>query len=275
MLIDGKKINTEIGENLQKEISIKNILPSLGILCVGEDKASLSFINVKKKFGEKYGFVVNLYKINEGESKDLVIFKLQEIQKVNDAVIVQLPLPNNLKIYTEEILKNILPEKDVDNLNNGSFETPIILALEKSLSLTPALLLRSECSLAKGEGEVPKTFGIIGLGQVVGMPVKEYLEKNNLNFKIIGHHNYEDLQSCDILVSGIGQPHSIKKEFIKDGVILIDYGCSYLDGVLCGDFNPECFEKASFYTPVPGGMGPIVVACLFENVLKSFIPREN
>ncbi len=255
--IDGKKINKEIGESLFVKIKNKNIKPKLGILCVGEDSASLSFINVKKKFGEKYGFTVNILKLSENVFMDEIKLSLNNLQKENDAVIVQLPLPENLKKNTEEILNFIEKEKDVDNLNDGNFTAPIVLALEKVLNEVKIF----------NYGEAK--FGIVGLGQVVGLPIKKYLEENNLQFVVVGKDEHEKLIDCDVVISGVGSPFLIKKEFIKESAILIDYGCSFVNGKACGDFDPETFSKASYYTPVPGCMGPLVVASLFENVLKA------
>lgn len=253
--IDGKKRNQEIGEKLLREIKDKKIKPSLGILCVGDDSASLSFINVKKKFGEKYGFTVNILKLEKNISLDRIKLSLKSLQKENDAVIVQLPLPENLKNFTEEILSFIEEEKDVDNLNNGNFEAPIVLALEKVLGFVG----------------VKKNFAIVGLGQVVGMPIKKYLEGKHLNVVVIGKDEYEKIKNCDVIISGVGIPFLIKEEFIKKNAILIDYGCSFVNGKACGDFDKPCYGKSSYYTPVPGCMGPLVVASLFENVLKTIL----
>jgi len=264
MLIDGKKLNQEIGANLKKEIEERKINPSLGILSVGNDPASQSFIKVKKKFGESYGFSVEIFNLQEDTSLESIKKELLNLQNKNDAVIVQLPLPDNIKEKTIEILKLIEKEKDVDNLNGGNFEAPIVLALEKILEINPH----------------KNKFGIIGLGQVVGLPIKNYLEKNkeknNWEVEIIKKGEEEKIKDCDVVISAVGKPFFIKKEFIKDGSVLIDYGCSFVKDesgkeVACGDFDPECFAHASYYTPVPGCMGPLVVACLFENVLKSSI----
>lgn len=114
-----------------------------------------------------------------------------------------------------------------------------------------------------------KVIGVVGLGQVVGLPVKTFLENNNYKIEIIEKGEHEKIKYCDVVVSGVGIPNLIKKEFIKPGSVLIDYGCSFVDGVAVGDFNKECYELSSYYTPVPGCMGPLVVACLFENLLNA------
>lgn len=262
--IDGKKISENIGLKLLQEIQEKNLKPSLGILCVGDDPASLSFINVKKKFGEKYGFVVNIERFEPGltDAKEQIKLILLKLQNDNDAVIMQLPLPENLRIYTDEILKVIEKNKDVDNLNGGNFVAPIVLALEK-------VLINMEVTRQM-------QFGIVGLGQVVGLPIYNYLNDNNFIVIKIERNNFEDIKKCDVIISGVGVPFLIKENFIKENSILIDYGCALNgEGLMCGDFDPSCYSKCKYYTPVPGCMGPLVVSSLFENVLKAAYEKNN
>lgn len=265
MPIDGKTINADIGQKLLYKIKENNLKPVLGILCIGSDPASLQFINVKKRFGEKYGFVVRILNLNEEESLENIITKFDTLQKESDGVIVQLPLPQKCKDMTKDILSHIEKSKDVDNLNGGIFMAPIVSALEKVLKLTIP-------NLEENKSEIK--FGIVGLGQVVGLPIKNYLDSKNYNLEIITKENFERISTCDVIISGVGKPLLIKPDDIKMGSILIDYGCSFMEdpwgsSIACGDFDPACFGKAKFYTPVPGCMGPLVVAALFENVIKA------
>lgn len=268
MQIDGKKINSQIGEKLLKEIQDNHLAPSLGILCVGDDPASLSFIAVKKKFGEKYGFKVSLVELDEQTRVETIKETLVSMQTANHAVILQLPLPEKFKSNTEEILQVIEKQKDVDDLNAGNFQSPIVLSLEKVLSeIENSELTKIDFKNA--------SFAIVGLGQVVGTPLKKYLDDLNYQVEVIKKGEYEKLKNSDVVISGVGVPFLIKGEYIKLGAVLVDYGCSFVPDprgsgfVACGDFDPDCYEKSGFYTPVPGCMGPLVVACLFENVLKS------
>jgi methylenetetrahydrofolate dehydrogenase (NADP+)/methenyltetrahydrofolate cyclohydrolase len=291
--IDGRKLRDKILENLKSEISSKKLNLSLGILLIGNDKASETFVNVKRKFGEEIGVKVNVCKLNYEnltaqnfeKIKNEIIEKLKEIQKQNDGVIVQLPLPEKLKIYTNEILSHIQKEKDVDNLNNGNFKTPIVKSLEKILKFI------FENSDAKSFGEYfrNKKFAIVGQGQVVGMPIKRYLDENGFQNIVVLEEDFvqnenvieskfecKKLNDCDVVISCVGSPYLIKAQMLQVNSILIDYGCSYVSEnenmpekkKLVGDFDVECFSKSSFYTPTPGGTGPMVVACLFENLLS-------
>lgn len=260
--IDGKKIGEAIGEKLFLQLQEKNLIGkiSLGILCIGQDAVSMSYRNGKEKFGEKFGFIVNTERFENVENAVFVKEKLLEMQSKNDAVILQLPLPEFLKDDTDDILSILEKSKDVDDLNNGDFVAPIVLALQNVIKYIED----------SGEDISKKTFAIVGLGQVVGMPIKNYLEKNNYNFIIINKDNHDKIKECDIVISGVGIPNLITPDLIKENSILIDYGCSYVENKLYGDFDKSCYEKAAYYTPVPGCMGPLVVANLFSNVLKTY-----
>jgi methylenetetrahydrofolate dehydrogenase (NADP+)/methenyltetrahydrofolate cyclohydrolase/formyltetrahydrofolate synthetase len=268
MKIDGKGISEKIGEELKAKNKDSGYSPSLGILQIGDDKASNSFVNVKKKFGEKYGFIVRVAQLSEESSLSEILHELANLEETNDAVILQLPLPLRLKLNTEQILSHISKTKDVDCLNFGLFEAPIVLALKKVFTQVGVLnLLNSKV-------------GIVGLGQVVGLPIKNFLEGNGVNVEVIGRGDYQLLKECDIAISGVGSPHFIKKEYLKKGCLVVDYGCSFSPypvggvegGRMCGDFDPGCADVAAYFTPVPGCMGPLVVASLFENVYKA---KEN
>lgn len=263
--IDGREIRDKVGEMLKSKIKKTEIVPSLGILCVGSDPASLSFINAKKNFGEKYGFQVSVTNLSDDVNEDKIVKTLHNMETANDAVILQLPLPANFTASTEKILRNISSEKDVDNLSVSShdskhFLSPMILSLKKIINFDDENIKNYK-------------FAVVGEGQVVGRPIKEFLENIGVNVVVISELNHYEIKDCDVVISGVGIPHIIKKENIKPGAVLIDYGCSYLEldgkNVLCGDFDKECYEICEKYTPVPGGMGPIVVACLFENVFEA------
>lgn len=250
--IDGKEIGEEIGKKLKQENEKKERPAKLGVLIIGDDLPSKTFVNVKKKFGEKCGFLVEVNNLNDTIDFGIIKEKLIELQKRNDGVIVQLPLPDKLKNKTDELLNLIQKEKDVDCLNNGIFTSPIVLSLKKVLE-----------RINKNNFN---NVSIVGLGKVVGIPIKKFFDESNIPVQVVGRGEYEKLKNSDLVISGVGSPFFIKKNFLMNGVVLIDYGCSFLEGVACGDFDPECFKICSYYTPVPGCMGPLVVASLFENV---------
>ena len=250
MIVDGKVISQNIGENIKKVILEKGLTPKLGIMQIGENKASESFINVKKKFGEKYGISVHVFKFDDMDKTE-AIEKVLALQQDVDAFILQLPLPDSISGWTEDILRAINPSKDVDNLTGVDFFTsPIILSYQK---LAPTFTCAA----------------VVGSGKIVGLAFKKYFEQMGEQFMMIGEDEHENIKKCDLVISGVGKPHVVFGDKIKPKSFLIDYGCSYYNGKLAGDFHPDCYLDSRGYTPVPGGMGPIVVACLFENVLQA------
>ena len=258
--IDGKKISREIGEKLFLEIQENNLVGkiSLGILCIGEDAVSMSYKNGKEKFGEKFGFKVNTVRFTDIENSERIKEELILLQEKNDAVILQLPLPDKFKEDTFEILKVLQNAKDVDLSNpvNNKFMAPVVMAFVEAMKIV-------EVDISKMK------VAVVGLGQVVGMPIADYCRNIGAEVIEVGIGEHEKIKEADIVVSGVGKPEVIKAEFIKEGSVLVDYGYSYVDGKCTGDFENTCYSKCKFYTPVPGCMGPLDVACLFENVLKS------
>lgn len=256
--IDGKKVSIEIGEKLLSEIQTKNLHPGLGILCIGEDAISMSYKNGKEKFAHTYGFRVVTERFTDAVSTEFIIEKLNKMQSEHDGVILQLPLPEKFKNDTEKILQTLRPEKDVDGSNpkNNIFIPPVVLAFQKALDI-----VNIEVKNVK--------VAVVGLGAVVGMPIAEYCRLAGSEVIEVGLGEHDKIKEADVVVSGVGKPNVIKADTIKDDSILIDYGYSYVDGKCTGDFEKECYEKCKYYTPVPGCMGPLDVAFLFQNVLKS------
>jgi methylenetetrahydrofolate dehydrogenase (NADP+)/methenyltetrahydrofolate cyclohydrolase len=274
--IDGVKINTLLGEKLLNENKKNGSKPSLGILLVGEDRPSKTFTEVKRKFGEKYGFIVNILHIGEEETLEGVKNKLLGLQNQNDSVIVQLPLPPKFQVFTNEILDLLEEKKDVDSLrsNNKIFNAPIVLAFQKVIREADRLNFINKSFFGKAKNILEtffkkdsRTVAIVGLGKVVGLPIRDFCIENGFKVLEIREGNHQEIKEADIVVSGVGKPSVVKSEFIKKDSILVDFGCSYVDKIPYGDFDKNCYEVCSVYTPVPGCMGPLVVASLFENVL--------
>jgi methylenetetrahydrofolate dehydrogenase (NADP+)/methenyltetrahydrofolate cyclohydrolase len=256
--IDGKKVSVEIGQRLLAEIQAKNLHPSLGILCIGEDAISMSYKNGKEKFAITYGFEVVTERFTDEVSTEFIIEKLNKMQDAYDGVILQLPLPEKFKDDTDKILQTLRPEKDVDgsNPNNHNFVPPVVLAFQQALDIVSVDLATIKIA-------------VVGLGAVVGMPIADYCKNAGAEVIEVGLGEHEKIKEADVVVSGVGKPNVIKADTIKADSILIDYGYSYVDGKCTGDFEKECYEKCKYYTPVPGCMGPLDVAFLFQNVLKS------
>lgn len=275
-IIDGKKISKEILEEVKTKVKDLGFVPMFCDVLVGGDLPSVKYVNLKKQKALELG--IDFYDANFSESitTEELILEIKRINKIENmcGIIVQLPLPSHLD--TKKILDAIEPTLDVDCLGDElstKFYTgdlfispPTALACEKLLeSLNISLL--------------DKKILIIGEGKLVGRPFANILKTKGYTFNIINSksENREELiKEADIIVTGVGKGSLINGDMVKDGVIIIDAGTSEEDSILVGDVDfGSVSPKASFITPVPGGVGPVTVAMLFSNVLKVAYNKKN
>lgn len=268
-IIEGRKIAKEILEEIKKEFISLSFKPIFCDILVGEDKASVQYVNLKKKKALELGidFYDAVFPVSM-TTEEL----LSEIEKINkipnmSGVIVQLPLPAN--IDTKRILDAIDPSLDVDCL--GSVSNKKFYEGKDTLGLPTALaciyLLESlDLDLSS------KNIVVLGYGELVGKPVFQLLSQRGYEPKFVRtqtENKEEILKNADIIISGIGQGYFLKGDMIKKGAILIDAGTSELGSSLVGDVDlASVLEVASYVSPVPGGVGPVTVAMLFRNVLE-------
>jgi methylenetetrahydrofolate dehydrogenase (NADP+)/methenyltetrahydrofolate cyclohydrolase len=268
-ILDGKKISEKILENLKKEIKKSKLKLRLAVVQVGENPVSQIFINQKKKACEKIGIDFKLFKfpakIGNQELK-------REIEKIvrnpeNSGVIIQLPLPK--KFLPEEFLNLIPEEKDIDVLSEkslGRFYQGTLKILPPTVQGILYLFKNYKIKLRS------KNVVIVGAGRLVGFPLTIQFLKKKATVSVINEFTRDTsffTEKADILVSGVGWPNLIKGDLVKRGVIVIDAGTSMKKGRLVGDVDfKSVSKKASYITPVPGGVGPLTVACLLENLVK-------
>lgn len=269
MIIDGKSISASVKEEVAKEISERNLDLSLLVILVGNDPASEVYVANKEKGCNKVGIHSETIKLPETASEEEILNIIDKANKDDsvDAILVQLPLPKGLD--ENKIINSIDPNKDVDGLtliNQGRLfngEKGIVPA-------TPSGIVK----LIKSTGVdvTGKKALVIGRSKLVGKPIASLLLGMNCTVTQ-AHSRTVDLKSeclaADILVVAIGKDRFIKGDFIKDGAIVIDVGINRVEGKLHGDCDfDECSLRASAITPVPGGVGPMTIACLLENVIK-------
>ena len=235
MILNGRKLADKILNNLKREIKEKQLKLKLAVVLVGENSDSKIFIRQKKKACEKVGIDFELFKFSSKISNSELKKEIKKIVQKSDinGIVVQLPLLKNL--HTEEILNLIPKEKDAEIVS------PVVCAIER-------ILKEYKISLRN------KNIVLVGKGRLVGQPVAIWLKKRNLKFSDI-----DEIKNADIIISGAGKPNLIKGGMVKKGVIVIDVGKDV-------DFK-SVSKKASYITPVPGGVGPITVACLLENLI--------
>jgi len=280
IIIDGKEIAKRKRENLKikvSELKEQGIQPGLAVVLVGNDQASLTYVRNKQKACKEVGIESYLYQYDEtlSESELLsIIEKLNNDPKV-DGILVQLPLPRH--ISPQKVIETIHPEKDVDGfhpMNVGRMS----VGQESFLPCTPfgilEMLKEMEISIA-GKHAV-----IVGRSNIVGKPMGQLLLNHDATVTYC-HSKTKDLQihtrQADLLIVATGKQNLISKEDVKDGVVVIDVGMNRDEnGKLCGDVNfTEVKEKASFITPVPGGVGPMTIAMLLFNTVQAAEKRHG
>ena len=271
-IIDGNKIAQDIrNEVRQSAISLKEqkgIIPGLAVVLVGEDPASQIYVGKKAKACAEVGFLSREYKLPSEIRLLEIIAELNKDQLIH-GILVQLPLPKN--ISTDKIIAAIDPHKDVDGFhpfNVGGLVTGSPLFIPCTPRGIMELIVRIGIDL-KGKEAV-----VVGRSNIVGKPIALLLLAQHATVTIC-HSRTKDLPSvtrrADILIAAVGKAHMIKADMVKDGAIVIDVGVNRLEnGKLAGDvdFN-EVAPKASYITPVPGGIGPMTIAMLMKNTLDA------
>ncbi|MBI2612153.1 bifunctional 5,10-methylenetetrahydrofolate dehydrogenase/5,10-methenyltetrahydrofolate cyclohydrolase [Candidatus Gottesmanbacteria bacterium] len=308
MKIDGRHIASEIKENLKSKIlnlKSQNITPHLAIILVGSDPGSKAYVNQKIKIGKELGVKVSLHSPSKLDQLVKLVKSLNSNPKIH-GIIIQRPTP--LPIEKADLDKLVNPKKDVDGFHPSSpFTPPIALAVLKILNWiykkpkdtsdnsnkatkTPPTKDTSDgvrMHSSEVEGSNPnfhkwlskKSLLIIGRGETGGKPIAETFKKMNIPYKV-AHSKTEDIKELikksDIIISCVGKPNVIRKELFlpttnyKLQTILIGVGMHEEQGKLKGDYDEdEVKDVVSFYTPIPGGVGPVNVACLFGNLIKA------
>ncbi len=269
MIYDGKGASLSLQEALRKRVTLLAHPPVLAVLSVASHPSITSFITIKRKFGEALGVTVEEHSFQESFGEEALIREIKKLGASNyyTGLIVQLPLPPSYN--TKKVLDAIPEELDVDVLGVDAWNTFI-----KDGTPVPPVAGAVAYILSDTHTEIiNKNVVIVGQGNLVGIPVTEWFKHQNITPYNIDITTSEEerlrvYKDADIVISGIGKPHYLKKEFFKEGVILIDAGTSEQAGVLSGDCDPLCATIASIITPVPGGVGPLTVAHLFKNLIE-------
>ncbi len=271
-LLKGKEVAEIILTELKLKVAALPKKPILGIVSVGEDPASQVYIQKKIKAAEEIGIKAKHYQLRENiEEKELLnLIGQLNLDPEMDGFIVQLPLPKQIR--EEKVIESISPEKDVDGFhpfNQGKMFQGIINS-DSLLPATPFGIMRLlEHYRIELEG---KKAVIVGRSNIVGKPLAALLLNKNATVTIT-HSKTKNLaehtQTADIIISAVGKPNLITAEMVQPGAIVIDVGMNRVDGKLVGDVDFEKVkEKASYITPVPGGVGPMTVAMLMHNLIS-------
>ena len=283
MKIDGKLIAAEILDDIKTEVKRlqkKNIDPRLAVVLIGEDAASLSFVKQKTKAAQLTGITLSLHHFKKTPLYQKLaefIHELGQDESIH-GIIIQRPLPPSLS--ASSLTKIIKPNKDVDGfLPKSHFLPPLGLAIFKVLNeiyfrhLHKKVKPKDDCTKPFLAWLKSKNIVLIGQGETGGKPISQTFQKYRINFLLINsrtENTEEYISQADILISSVGKSQIIKSNQLKSGAILLGVGVHKEKDKLVGDYDEkEIATTAGYYTPTPGGIGPVNVACLLQNVVTA------
>ncbi len=239
----------------------------LDIIYVGDNPVIETYIQAKKRFGERLGITVRVARLPVTATIDDINATIQNLETDSSGMIVQLPLPETLD--TKHVLELIDPSLDIDILSTGAYD----VFLQKKNHRRPPVLQAIIYALnAYNINLHNASICVLGNGRLVGKPVADYLDMNGIAYTQMIKANFDVsiLKQSDIIFSGMGVAHMVTTDMVKDGVIVIDAGTSEDGGTVLGDVHPDVAEKARYFTPVPGGIGPLTVTALFNNLITPY-----
>ncbi len=284
-LLDGKKIASQLANKIEnkciKLYNSYNIRPGLVVILVGKNPASETYVRNKKKLAQKVGFNSYVRNLEEEISEDSLLNIVEEYNNDSqiDGILVQLPLPRHINPIV--IMDKVDPQKDVDGFN--SYNTGLLYSgAPNVVPCTPKgclILIKSFHDDISGKNAL-----VVGRSNIVGKPMAELLLQENATVTL-AHSKTKDLisicKNSDIIVSAIGKPKFIKADWVKEKSIIIDVGINYTINkagkrILVGDVDFEHVKEiCSAITPVPGGVGPMTIACLLSNTYEAAIKRRE
>jgi methylenetetrahydrofolate dehydrogenase (NADP+)/methenyltetrahydrofolate cyclohydrolase len=275
MIIDGKQESALLREEIKKEISIikekTNKVPTLSVILIGDFAPSQIYVKNKEKNSKDVGINSEIIRYPKEVTENTILNKIKELNENKNVsgILVQLPLPN--QINNEKIINTIDPSKDVDGFNPVNVGN-LASGYHAIIPCTPLgclLLIKSVENNLAGKHAV-----IIGRSNLNGKPMAQLLLKENCTVTIV-HSKTKDLknecQKADILVVAVGVPNLVKSDWVKKDSIIIDVGINKIENKIVGDVDFEGVKnKVKAITPVPGGVGPMTIACLLKNTVECF-----
>ena len=275
-IIDGKALSEKVLKEIEKEHSEleKKVgrKAGLAVIIVGENPASQIYVRNKIRACEKVGFHSETIRLDENITEENLLLEIEKLNNNSniDGILVQLPIPKHIDGL--KIINAISAEKDVDGFHTTNIGKMMIGDETGFLPCTPAGVVHmfEEYNIDL-EG---KDVLVIGQSNIVGKPMTLLLIKKRATVQVCNSKTKnlsEKLQKADVVVAAAGSPKLIKASDVKEDVVVIDVGINRVDGKLCGDVDfEEVSKKASFITPVPGGVGPMTIAMLIKNTFKSY-----
>jgi methylenetetrahydrofolate dehydrogenase (NADP+)/methenyltetrahydrofolate cyclohydrolase len=280
VIINGKELAKKIRQNLKEEVeelNKKEIHPKLAVIMVGEDKASQVYVKNKSKACNEIGVDFEEFLLPEDTTMETLLNLIEVLNNREDVsgILLQSPIPKPLNI--REAFNKIDYRKDVDGFNPVNVGK-LAIGEKSFISCTPygVVKMLEEYNIdLEGKNAV-----IIGRSNIVGKPLLQCLLNKNATVTVC-HSKTKDIgnitKNADILIAAVGKPHFVKEDMVKDGAVVIDVGINRNEeGKLIGDVDFENIEKkASYITPVPGGVGPMTIAMLMNNVVEAAKMQNN
>lgn len=271
-ILDGKFVANKLKQRVKNEVDVLTVKPGLAVISIGDDPASQLYVKLKRKICDELGIHVDEYHFENTVTQDEVldlIDKLNESELIH-GILVQTPVPYHLNIL--EIFNRISPKKDVDGFNPENAGR-LAQGQESFVPCTPLGIMHI---LEEYNIEIEgKNCVVIGRSNIVGRPMAQLLINANGTVTVCHSktRNIEEITKlADILIVAVGKPHFIKADMVKENAIVVDVGINRIDGSnkIVGDVDYENVkDKCSFITPVPGGIGPMTIITLMENLVKA------
>lgn len=278
-MFDGKAIRDEILKDLANKVVEMEEKPVMAVLLIGNDPICAKYVELKQKLAERIGVQFNLYKFDEQNTEDEIFECIKFLNSDPETRGIMMQIPILEKFDRDKLIAAISKEKDIDGLRfcvglESDYRPPVVLAILEAI-------MRS----GKKIDEKTKVV-MLGRGFLVGAPLLRTFKENGVDPIVIASEGnkiekgkipasagmteqaQDDIKKADIIISAVGKAGMIKERMVKEGVILIDAGTAEQNGALVGDIDPETYKKSLYYTPVPGGIGPVTVSMLFRNLLK-------
>ncbi len=260
MIIDGKSIAADIYREVANEVSHMEVKPHLTVFTCAPNFETKKYLALKLKKASEVGISINVIEFPEDVTTEDVVTSITRACIQTDGVIVQLPFPEHIDI--DEVLKVIPGQYDVDCVNyNGTGKNilpPVVGAIKEISDRHDVLFAAQQVT-------------VVGYGRLVGKPAEIWAQRQGAQVTVVTKDTgdlAEAVKDAHILILGAGQADLITPEMVSDNVVIFDAGTSEESGELRGDAAAECSKKASLFTPVPGGIGPITVAILLRNLVR-------
>lgn len=277
-LLDGKFVANKLKQRIKNEVNTLTIKPGLAVISIGNDSASQLYVKLKRKICDELNIHVDEYHFEDDVTQEEIldlIDKLNESELIH-GILVQTPVPYHLNIL--EIFNQISPHKDVDGFNPEN-AGKLAQGQEAFVPCTPLGIMHI---LEEYNIEIEgKNCVVVGRSNIVGRPMAQLLINANGTVTVC-HSKTKDIEKitklADILIVAVGKPHFIKAEMIKEGAVVVDVGINRIAGTnkIVGDVDFEnAKDKCSFISPVPGGIGPMTIITLMENLVKACKNRWN